>query len=369
MKILLVADDLPPQSFGGAGILAYEQMVELVSRGHEVKTITADHKKDLIKVIKDFSPDIVHAHNIHKFTYAILPEIKKNSLKLFVTLRDTLAVHYGKLYPKRKVDGSFDYHVSVWHQMYHFWRQYKPFFKRRNRMYLKSADRIFAPSMALIDGLRENGLEKVMLMRDGVKIEKFSVSTNELDQFRKKLSLENKKVLLFAGRIGGAKGSEIALDLLRVLSSSMPDARLLFVGKEGAEDIKASAAKKGVANKVVFGGWLGRDDIRLAYGIADVVLSLSVYLDPFPTVNLEAMAAGKPVVGTIYGGTPEAVQDGITGYLVDPTNLKQIHERVERLLKDRSLADTFGQAGRERVQKEFSLDQVVDELEKVYNSA
>jgi glycosyltransferase involved in cell wall biosynthesis len=74
----------------------------------------------------------------------------------------------------------------------------------------------------------------------------------------------------------------------------------------------------------------------------------------FPLSVLEAMAAGRPVVATTVGGTPEAVVDGVTGYLVPPAEPAALAEAVNRVLADPARAKAMGRAGRARAKESFS---------------
>ena len=81
---------------------------------------------------------------------------------------------------------------------------------------------------------------------------------------------------------------------------------------------------------------------------------------------LEAMAAGLPVVATAVGGTPEVVVDGVTGLLVPPRDPHALAEAILRLLRDPDLRKRMGGAGRERVAAHFSVEQMVQRTEKLY---
>jgi len=78
------------------------------------------------------------------------------------------------------------------------------------------------------------------------------------------------------------------------------------------------------------------------------------------------MAARKPVVATRVGGTPEVIKDGVTGLLVPPRDPKALAEAIIALLQDRERAKAMGQAGRERVEKYFSVERMVQETEALY---
>ena len=80
------------------------------------------------------------------------------------------------------------------------------------------------------------------------------------------------------------------------------------------------------------------------------------------------MATKKPVVGTRYGGTPEIVEDGVTGYIIDPRNPEEIAQKIIELLKNPERAKQFGEAGYKRVKEKFNLEDKVEEYIVVYES-
>jgi glycosyltransferase involved in cell wall biosynthesis len=86
----------------------------------------------------------------------------------------------------------------------------------------------------------------------------------------------------------------------------------------------------------------------------------------FSSSILEAMATGKPVVATDVGGNPEAVQDGVNGFLTDSFAPEQIAARASRLLADAELRKNFGSAGRRRAMAEFSLERMAQSHEQLY---
>lgn len=99
--------------------------------------------------------------------------------------------------------------------------------------------------------------------------------------------------------------------------------------------------------------------------------SLDIYVQPsmaegFPNAVIEAMATGLPVVATAVGGTPEAVDDGVTGWLVPRAGHEQaIATRLARLLREPAERAAMGRAGRVRVEDRFSLGRMVEETERL----
>jgi glycosyltransferase involved in cell wall biosynthesis len=84
---------------------------------------------------------------------------------------------------------------------------------------------------------------------------------------------------------------------------------------------------------------------------------------------LEAMAMGLPVVASSVNGTPEAVQEGVTGYLVPPGDPARLAERLEAIAADAETRAAMGRAAREAARSRFGVERMVDQLEAVYRSA
>ncbi len=90
--------------------------------------------------------------------------------------------------------------------------------------------------------------------------------------------------------------------------------------------------------------------------------------EPFGRAALEAMALGKPVVGTRAGGLPEVVRDGETGLLVVPRFPESLAEACARVLQNRHLANSLGEAGRARVESAFHVARTVQETMALYDA-
>jgi len=99
------------------------------------------------------------------------------------------------------------------------------------------------------------------------------------------------------------------------------------------------------------------------------VLCLPSSVEGLPLVVLEAMAQGKPVVATAVGGTPELVVDGETGLLVPPGDAGALADALEEILRDPELARRFGDAGRRRVLRSFSLSAMTGRVLGLYGDA
>jgi glycosyltransferase involved in cell wall biosynthesis len=86
-------------------------------------------------------------------------------------------------------------------------------------------------------------------------------------------------------------------------------------------------------------------------------------------VNLEAMACRKPVVGTCFGGTPEILEDGKTGFLVNPLNIEIMAGEISKLISNKKLASQFGEAGFNRLVSNFTLERQVRQYLEYFEGA
>ncbi|KKT79220.1 MAG: Glycosyl transferase group 1 [Parcubacteria group bacterium GW2011_GWF2_44_8b] len=394
MKILFLSDDFPPTSFGGAGISTYELALGMKKAGQEVLVITTCRKKEeageleyqglkifkiasdypgkwrayislynppvireLEKILKKIKPDVVHANNIHFYlSYPSIKLAKTYSKVTVVTLRDTMSFSFGKLKTEKYLK-NFDAHLTWLDQLKQARKRWNPLRNLIIKYYLGYADKKFAVSKALKKALEQNGIKNVEVIHTGTDIAEWQVLPDKVKSFKKRHGLEEKKVIFFSGRLSISKGANVTFEVIEKISQEFPDVILLVAGT--GSNIKER-------NNLKFTGWIDREEIKLAYAASDVVLVPSLYLDPFPRVVIEAMAAGKPVVGTCYGGTPEAILDGVTGFVVNPFNTKEMAEKTLDLLRDSDKARRFGKAGRERVRNTFNLDEKIKNILACY---
>lgn len=165
-------------------------------------------------------------------------------------------------------------------------------------------------------------------------------------------------------RLHRANGHDWLLDGLAALRKQVPSGWVCVAAGEGAEEsaLRAKAAALGLTDVVEFTGF--------ELDAPTFLQSLDIYIHPsvvsgMPNATLEAMAAGLPIVATAVGGTPEVVDDGITGWLVDVGDVDSFVEKTARLLHSAAERRRMGLLGRERVIQHFSLSAVVDRTQTV----
>ncbi len=183
-------------------------------------------------------------------------------------------------------------------------------------------------------------------------------------------SADSPKRLLMVGRLVPRKGGE---DLVRALAD-VPHTELLIAGGPPADALDAdpevarlrhTAAAVGVAHRVHFLGRIGHEDMPALYGSSHVVACVPWY-EPFGIVPLEAMACGRPVVGSAVGGLLDTVLPGITGDLVPPRDPDRLALVLRNLLADDGRRDRYGKAGRQRARRTYRWARIAKETERVY---
>jgi glycosyltransferase involved in cell wall biosynthesis len=176
-----------------------------------------------------------------------------------------------------------------------------------------------------------------------------------------------------AARVVGAvglrewKGWKETLQALPEVRAEHPAARLLLVGCESERQRRAVlrlAAEMGLADAVT--ATLARNDMPDVLAACDVVVDASWAGTGTTGTIREAMSLGRPVIATAIAGNGELVEDGVTGILVPPRDVKTLAAAISRLLRDGAFAAELAQAGRTRVRAQFSTTTRVVRLEALY---
>jgi glycosyltransferase involved in cell wall biosynthesis len=167
----------------------------------------------------------------------------------------------------------------------------------------------------------------------------------------------------FSGRLEEEKGLEHLLDAAAILLATCPAVRFLVAGTGSRETaLRRAATERGLTN-VTFLGYC--PDMARLYPVFDLLAVPSLY-EGLPLAVLEAMAAGCPVVAFRVGGIPEAVEDGVQGYLVAPGDTRALAGHVAHLADDPDLRGRMGKAAEARVAEEFSVAGMITRLQALY---
>jgi glycosyltransferase involved in cell wall biosynthesis len=167
--------------------------------------------------------------------------------------------------------------------------------------------------------------------------------------------------ILTVAALNKTKGFPFLIDAISKLAAQGVEVECQIVGTGPRRSaIEYWAQRLGVAGRVHLLGPLPQHEIvRLLHGcdvfVLPSMIALDGTMDGLPVALIEAMAAGRPVVGSTISGIPELVEDGVNGFLVDATHAGRIAEAIRRLAEDPALRERMGQAGREKVRREFDI--------------
>ena len=173
-------------------------------------------------------------------------------------------------------------------------------------------------------------------------------------------------VIAAAGQLIPRKGHRYLLQAVADLKFTQPKICLIIFGEGYLNNqLRAQAASLGLGDIVQFAGF--RDDLDSYMGCIDLFVHPAL-AEGLGVATLKAAAAAVPVVGFTAGGLPEAVSDGESGILVPPEDVDALQAAIATMIKDDALRQRMGAAGRQRMQKEFSIDTMVDRHIALYEA-
>ena len=211
------------------------------------------------------------------------------------------------------------------------------------------------------------GLEPEVL-HNGVDTERFVPHPRSADVARRLGLSERDVVVMSVGRLVGWKGFQYGIRA----TSRLDDRRVKFVivgDGEFRRELEQEAGELGMGDRVVFTGFVAANEMPGYYSVADVVLFPTIGDDDaFPNTLCEAMACGKPVVGTRKGGIPEGIEEGETGFVVEAKDPGAIAAALAHILRDPELRGSMARRARERAVEHFSWDVIVKRLEGIFRN-
>jgi glycosyltransferase involved in cell wall biosynthesis len=168
------------------------------------------------------------------------------------------------------------------------------------------------------------------------------------------------------GRMTGIKRTDDVLLAFKSLRERGIDARLCLVGDGPDRDqVERRARELGVMRETLFLGY--QEQVASFFAAFDAFILPSAN-EGTPVTAIEALAAGKPVVATRVGGIPDVVRDGEDGFLVAPGDVEALADRLAQLATDEKLRARMGEAARARVRERYSVERLVDDVDRLYRS-
>ncbi|MCL0092290.1 glycosyltransferase family 4 protein [Dehalococcoidia bacterium] len=218
--------------------------------------------------------------------------------------------------------------------------------------------------------------QRISIVPEGVDVQLFNPNINA-DEIKTKYGLKGKVVVLFVGRLSRTKGIEYLVKAANILVNDWGyrDVIFLLVGPyqpPGAidqpidmEELLRFMDDNQLRQNVVFIGDFPHEELRKFYVACDIFVLPSI-VEIFGLVVTEALASGRPVVGTRVGAIPAQVRNGWNGFLIDPGDELQIAEKIRYLIENPDERIRMGANGRRYVEEEFDWKKVATRYSSIY---
>jgi len=243
------------------------------------------------------------------------------------------------------------------------------------RWWLRRADRIVAISRATASLLRQRGVppQRIAVIPPGIEPARWEAAPRGGGFQKWEQELQGRRVILSAGRLVRRKGFlELVREVMPEVVRRYPEVLLLIVGTDPAaslihrerisDEIRAAVEELDLQYHVRLLGHVPGALLRFLMMRSELfalpVRSIPGDMEGFGIVFLEAALCGVPSVSTRVGGVPDAVEHGVTGWLVDPQDIRGFSEAVCRLLADAEKRKRFGEAARKRAREKFNWERL-----------
>lgn len=209
---------------------------------------------------------------------------------------------------------------------------------------------------------------KVTLSYNGVDLKRFNLSADQKSKnVRRDLGLNEHEVVIGSvAYFREEKAYDVFFKALDHVRDKATGWKVLILGDGPLEgEFKAYCKENDLEDYVTFMGAV--DDVERYIGVMDLICLVPKKNEGFSNAILEGMANGKPVIATNVGGNSESVVDGETGIIIPPNRPDHLAEAILKLLADKDLRANMGRKGRERIEKYFSMDVMIQRLEQFYS--
>ncbi|MEM2570008.1 MAG: glycosyltransferase [Candidatus Bathyarchaeia archaeon] len=236
---------------------------------------------------------------------------------------------------------------------------------------LNEADAVITSSNATFKEARKiiSAHENIYLIPNGVDVQRFNPHLNG-SYLKEKLKIGEDKVVFTLRHHELKYGIEFLIKAAPLVLRERNRNNVMFVvGGDGPlrNYHEKLAEKLNIKDKVIFTGRIPQDEVPYYYSMSDIVVVPSLQ-EAFGLVVSEAMACGKPVIGTNVGGIPDQIIDGYNGFLVKPRSPEDIAEKIIWLLENQEEAKVMGMRGRKIVEEKFNIERKMDRIIELYKS-
>ncbi len=314
-------------------IYAVPKIIKLQASGSLFKTAYLLALPRLKKRIRDFKPDIIHAHSAS--SYSLLGALS----------------------------GFHPFVISVWGKDVYNFPQKSRFLKKVIIFNLKKSDMLFSTSKIMAEETKKYTNKKIHVVPFGIDIEKFK--PKKTDGYFS----ENDIVIGTIKSIDKKYGTDNLVRAFKKVKENHPDLplKLLIVGGGAmTAQIKSLINDFGIESDVKITGLVSYDRIPEYHRMLDIYIAVSTEdSESFGVAILEASACETPVIVSNVGGLPEVVDNNVTGFIIPHSNEELLVEKIELLL-DKNLRQKLGKAGRTRVKKKFNLQENKEDMVNNY---
>jgi glycosyltransferase involved in cell wall biosynthesis len=312
----------------------------------------------LESLVKNERPNIAHLHNIyHQLTPSIISVLKRNHVKVVLTLHDAKLICPNYLMLAGGKICSSCCGGSFW----------KPFFTNctgsRIEGLLLAMEAYYHKwigSYDMVDLYLSPSRFLAGLLGQRITHDRIRLLPNGVDVKRYPAAFVDQGYALYFGRLSREKGIETLLEAHKAVCDAI---ELKVVGTGPLE-----AGLRDTHPQVSFLGYQSGEALQEIVANSAFVVVPSEWYENCSMVVLEAMALGKPVIGSRTGGIPEQVEDGITGLLFEMGNVDELAEKMKLLARRPDLRSRMGQAARTRLEQQYSLEGHCTKLLAIYES-
>lgn len=240
-------------------------------------------------------------------------------------------------------------------------------YEKLDKIFLRLSDHVVAVSHGQREKILALGVkrEKVSVIHNAINLDEIPTAGPRL--LREQLGLPaDALIVASAGRLSPEKNYGAMVQAAADVVTHNGQAYFVVFG-EGflRPELEQAIAAAGLTGRFLLPGF--RTDLQAVLHEIDIFM-LPSFTEGLPNVVLEAFAVGKPVVATRVGGTPEVVQDGVSGFLTTPDQANLMAQHLLQLLNNPSLRQTMGNAGHNHVREHFSFESQTEEYMKLYES-
>ncbi len=216
--------------------------------------------------------------------------------------------------------------------------------------------------------------DDIVVLHNGFPIDEFSpIGKKRIDAFRSHFQLNGFQLVGVVGRIKfGRKGQDVFIQAVALLRGKYSNVRFLLIGspfpgnEEHLSMLLELIKQLDLQESIIYTGDV--PDIKAAYASLDISVLPSALPEPFGGVVIESMAFAKPVIGTNIGGTREQVEDGVTGFLIEPNDPSDLAEKIDLLLSNAGLRTSMGVNGRKRFLDLFEYELFYKKMMQIYTN-